>query len=848
MSLVLLLSLACRSKDLDLDTGLPDHDGDGLRFNEDCDDHDPEIGGPTDWFGDSDGDGYGAGPAQNACDAPSGFVDNADDCDDTDPSIHPGAPEEDCTDPVDYNCDGSVGYADADGDGYPACEECNDAVREVNPSATEVCDEVDNDCDGTVDQGAVDADTWYIDADGDGYGDAANPLVACDQPEGAVADDRDCDDGLASVNPDADELCNGVDEDCDGDTDEDAIDASTWYADADGDGYGNPDYVQEDCDQPSGWVDNAQDCDDGEALAWTGASESCDETDNDCDGGVDEGVTTTFYGDGDQDGYGDDDVTTEACSLPPYHASVGGDCDDTDGDYNPGAAEGCDGEDYNCDGDVDSDGDGDDYPDDSCGGDDCDDSDSSVNPAATEVCEDGIDNDCDGSSNSCGWDGESSVADGDAIFQGEAEGDQAGGYGVGGADFDGDGYGDIAIGAREGGSGGIVYLVAGPVSGTVDLGTADHELLAEHSADRFGRSLTPADTDGDGYADLLVVATHEDSGGTNAGAAYLFRGPLTSMQAADADAKILAEDGSDHMGDVDAADFDGDGADDFLIAAQYNNAGGTKAGAVYIVSGTLTGNLDLSSASTKFVGEEAGDEAGSSLRAAGDTDGDGNEDILVGARFNDNGASNAGSTYLLLGPQTGTVDLSSSDTILQAKDSSDYVGGDVSIAGLGDLDGDGYDDIGVGAGSDDDNGTDAGAVYIYFGPLSSGAHSVLIADHKILGESTGDGAGRSVEPLGDVDGDSSPDLLIASIYEDTGASNAGAVYLVLGPVTGVTDLSDAKAKFTGTSDGDYLGHHSLAVTEDVNQDGFADWLIGSPRNDDVAVNAGSVYLFLGSGL
>jgi hypothetical protein len=850
--LLLLATLACRTKDDPIDTAIPDADLDGVPWNEDCDDNDPDVGLPTAWYADADGDGFGAGVEVWNCNAPSGTVDNGDDCDDNDAAIYPLAPEEDCTDPVDYNCDGSVGYADADGDGYAACEECNDAERAVNPSATEVCDEVDNDCDGEVDVNAVDADTFYTDADADGFGDPDAPVLGCSQPEGAVDDDEDCDDTLASVNPDADELCNDIDDDCDGDIDIDATDAPVWYADADGDSYGNAAFSYTECDQPGGTVDNADDCDDGEALAWTGATESCDEVDNDCNGTVDEGVTTTFYGDGDQDGYGDDTVTTEACSQPAYYATVGGDCDDTDADYSPGATEGCDGEDYNCDGAMDNDADVDGYPDVSCGGDDCDDTDNTVNPAATEVCEDGIDNDCDGTSGSCGWDGESVVTDADAIFQGEASGDRAAGYGVGGADFNGDGYSDLAIGAlfhdANGSDSGVVYIVEGPVTGTLGLGSADYELAGEGSADRFGRSIVTADTDGDGYDDLVVSATHDDDGGSNAGAVWLFRGPLTSMNATDADAKFIGEASTDIVGDIDAADFDGDGYDDFLIAAQYNDAGGANAGAVYIVTGTTTGDLDLSSATAKFVGEAAGDEAGSALRSAGDTDGDGNVDALVGARFNDNGASNAGSVYLLLGPATGTIDLSNADTTLEAKHASDYVGGDISVSGTGDLNDDGYDDIMVGAGGDDDNGTDAGAVYLYFGPLSSGSASVLTYDHKILGEATGDGAGRSVTPLGDVDGDGSPDLLIASIFEDSGATNAGAAYLVLGPATGISDLADAKAKFTGTGSADYLGHHSLANAGDVDGDGYNDWLVGTPVNDDVATDAGSAYLFMGSGI
>ncbi|MBK6577608.1 MAG: putative metal-binding motif-containing protein [Sandaracinaceae bacterium] len=119
------------------------------------------------------------------CEAPSGFVAEAQDCVPDDAAFYPGAPETDCLDPNDYNCDGSVGFADGDGDGFAACEECDDGSAAVNPDATEVCDGVDNNCDAVTDGAdAADASTWYLDADTDGYGDLDFSTLACEQPAG----------------------------------------------------------------------------------------------------------------------------------------------------------------------------------------------------------------------------------------------------------------------------------------------------------------------------------------------------------------------------------------------------------------------------------------------------------------------------------------------------------------------------------------------------------------------------------------------------------------------------------------------------------------------------------------
>jgi hypothetical protein len=374
---------------------------------------------------------------------------------------------------------------------------------------------------------------------------------------------------------------------------------------------------------------------------------------------------------------------------------------------------------------------------------------------------------------------------------------------------------------------------------TIDLSMADAKLVG-HDLEFAGSSISGAgDVDGDGNDDLLVGAFGNDRGGHAAGAAYLVLGPVTgTLDLSLADATLVGEASSDQAGNfvAGAGDVDGDGHDDLFVGAPYNTDGASQAGAAYLVAGPVTGTLDLSLADAKLVGEERGDYAGS-VSGAGDVDGDGHNDLLVGAD-NDEGGRSAGAVYLVLGPVTGTVDLSVADAKLVG-DAGDAAGSSTTgctVAGAGDVDADGNDDVLVGAPLNAEGGFNAGAAYVVLGPVT-GTVDLSFADARVVGDGEFN-VGFCVSGAGDVDADGHDDLLVSS-----SPNGNGRAYLLLGPVTGKVKTSRADAAFVG-EENEHLGW-GVSDAGDVDADGHDDLLIGAPGRDDEGLFAGAAYVVLG---
>lgn len=305
-----------------------------------------DNGGPCgcelkDYYEDADQDGWGKIMAPNRyCTPPatSHWVTQTGDCAETNPNVNPGVAEV-CFDGIDNNCNGQqdegcttpIWCLDGDGDGYPrstSCQarttrpaynwiqtngstqyDCNDASPPINPGATELCgDNLDSDCDGNKDNGCT-TTTWCLDGDGDGYPRSTMCQSAVKQPAynwlaTSGTTDYDCNDSKPSVNPGATEVCNGIDDNCNGQTDE--TDQLVWYLDNDGDGFPRSTGSIQSCTKPAyNWMLSigAFDCNDSSSAINPNAAEVCgDSIDNDCDGQIDIGCTPSTCTNGSQDG------------------------------------------------------------------------------------------------------------------------------------------------------------------------------------------------------------------------------------------------------------------------------------------------------------------------------------------------------------------------------------------------------------------------------------------------------------------------------------------------------------------------------------------------------------------
>ena len=436
-----------------------------------------------------------------------------------------------------------------------------------------------------------------------------------------------------------------------------------------------------------------------------------------------------------------------------------------------------------------------------------------------------------------------------AVLQGEGNWHRAGSPALLAGDVDGDGHGDVVVVAQTASGSsplsGVAYLVYGPLAGEYELEQADVLMSGFHEKSGCCSLASAGDLDGDGDNELLIGAHGWTSDGLNGGSVYLVLDPPSGdMDLEDADHVWRGPNAGDYLGSkVDGGeDATGDGLPDLLLSASDDDEGAYSAGAVYLLDGFTDEPQGLGEAHAKLLGSDGSEGASSGgMDLCSDVTGDGIGDILVGSSWFTEFSERDARVYLVAGPVSGTVSLSSADAIFVTSKSASTL--DDGVRGVGDLDGDGHGDIALAGGVPDSEPEYAGRVHIVSGPTFTSGDIALQAVGWIEGDAAYQHVGGVLDSAGDIDQDGRDDLIVGSWAHENGAA-----YLFHGPVVGALGLDDAAWRFTGELAGDGLGSSYVAGGRDADGDGVPDLLLSASDADIDAYSEGLVYLIGGADL
>ncbi|MES9992385.1 MAG: integrin alpha [Candidatus Thiodiazotropha sp.] len=387
------------------------------------------------------------------------------------------------------------------------------------------------------------------------------------------------------------------------------------------------------------------------------------------------------------------------------------------------------------------------------------------------------------------------------------------------------------------------------------------------SGDQFGSTIaTVGDLNSDGVTDLAVGAPFDDNGGADRGAVWVLfmddDGEVETEQKISDDSGgfggVLDDD--DRFGSAVApiGDLNNDGVRDIAVGAPLDDDGGTDRGAVWILfldsDGSVESEQKISDDSGDFPGDlDDDDQFGHAVAAIGDLNGDGVNDLAVGAPNDDDGGSDRGAVWILFMNSDGTVASTqkiSADSGGLNRDPEDQDHFGSALTEIGDLDSDGVVDLAVGVSGDDDGGSNRGGVWILFMNTDGSVDELKRISHtrgEFDGElNDGDQFGNALASVGDLNEDGTEDLAVGAKLSDDGGAERGAVWILFmeinGEVISATKLSDTKGGFDGElNSGDQFGS-ALAHLGDLNGDGISDIAVGAGLDDDGDTDSGAVWI------
>jgi hypothetical protein len=414
-------------------------------------------------------------------------------------------------------------------------------------------------------------------------------------------------------------------------------------------------------------------------------------------------------------------------------------------------------------------------------------------------------------------------------------------------------------------------------------GSNGFRLDGEVAHDLFGISVSNAgDVNGDGFDDVIVGAFGADPNGLSSGSSYVVFGKASGFSA-NFDLSTLNGNNGFRLDGVAAHDFsgrsvsnagdvNGDGFDDLIVGAYGANPNGDSSGSSYVVFGKASGfsaTMDLSSLDGsdgfRLDGMTAGDSSGWPVSNAGDVNGDGFDDVIIGAHYAGPNGHSSGSSYVVFGKASGfsaTMDLSSLDGSngfrLDGREENDFSG--LSVSTASDVNGDGFDDVivgAIGAHYAGPNGNWSGSSYVVFGKASGFSATMELSGldgsngFRLDGVAAYDFSGWSVSNAGDVNGDGFDDLIIGATDADSNENNSGSSYVVFGKASGFSATMELSSldgsngfRLDGIAENNYSGY-SVSTAGDVNGDGFDDVIVGASRASPNGNESGSSYVVFG---